>query len=218
MKPWNKGKHIQLNTGKTHFKKGIIPWNKGIKMDKKSRENMSKGRIGLKLSELHKKNLSKRLKEDWAIGKRKGGWKHTEKWKNEFSIKTKGHKNYLPKDYIAWNRGKKFPELSGENHHNWIKDRTKLKKSERKDQDYAYRCWVLGVRGKDNWKCRLLSSECKGRLESHHIFNWIDYPELRYVLTNGITLCHFHHPRGREKEKRMIPIFQELLSVSEEQI
>ncbi|MCL5070190.1 MAG: hypothetical protein M1308_04750 [Actinobacteria bacterium] len=30
--PWSKGKHIQLNTGRTHFKKGLIPWNKGKKL------------------------------------------------------------------------------------------------------------------------------------------------------------------------------------------
>lgn len=27
-KSWNKGTHIQTNTGKTHFKKGFTPWNK----------------------------------------------------------------------------------------------------------------------------------------------------------------------------------------------
>jgi hypothetical protein len=76
---------------------------------------------------------------------------------------------------------------------------------------------MLRVKKRDEWKCRLLTSDCKGRLESHHILNWIDYPELRYILTNGITLCAFHHPRKWEEEKRMIPIFQELLSVSKEQ-
>jgi len=28
---WNKGKHIQTNTGRTHFKKGMTPWNQGKK-------------------------------------------------------------------------------------------------------------------------------------------------------------------------------------------
>lgn len=98
----------------------------------------------------------------------------------------------------------------------WKKDRTKLKKSEKKHLDVQYKYWMLEVKKRDRWKCRLLNSDCKGRLESHHIFNWKDFPELRYIITNGITLCVFHHPRGREKEKRMIPIFQELLSVSKE--
>lgn len=90
------------------------------------------------------------------------------------------------------------------------------KKSENKMNDSFYVRWSREVKDRDGWKCKLLSSECKGRLESHHIFDWINYHELRYILTNGITLCAFHHPRGREKEKRMVPIFQELLSVSEE--
>lgn len=35
--------------------------------------------------------------------------------------------------------------------------------------------------------------------------------ETRYEINNGITLCHFHHPRKREKEKELSPFFQELI-------
>jgi len=35
---------------------------------------------------------SERIKQQWADGKRKGGWKHTEKWKQENSIRMKGKK------------------------------------------------------------------------------------------------------------------------------
>lgn len=111
---------------------------------------------------------------------------------------------------------KKISErMKGSGNHRWIKDRTLLKKSDNKMDDVQYIYWSNQIKRRDNWKCKLLSKDCNGRLESHHIFNWIEYPKLRYILTNGITLCAFHHPRGREKEKRMIPIFQELLSVSE---
>lgn len=89
-------------------------------------------------------------------------------------------------------------------------------KNEKKHLDSVYRHWMRDVKNRDGWKCRLLNNDCRGRLESHHIFNWMDYPELRYLIENGITLCLVHHPRGRTKEKQMIPIFQELLLVSKE--
>jgi hypothetical protein len=43
---WNKNTHIQSNTGKTHFKKGIIPWNKGLKgYNSKEKSHFWKGGI-----------------------------------------------------------------------------------------------------------------------------------------------------------------------------
>lgn len=123
-----------------------------------------------------------------------------------------GHKTKWSKK----SRLKLSKSTSGENNGMWIKDRSLLKKDPRKDLDTQYKYWRKEIRKRDINVCRLLSNECKGRLETHHIYNWIDYPQLRYVITNGITLCHFHHPRKWEEEKRMIPIFQELLSVSKE--
>src|SRR6185295_4374463 len=107
--------------------------------------------------------------------------------------------------------GKKRPDIAGKNSKVWVNGN--YKKSENKMNDSAYVFWCREVKNRDSWKCRLLNLSCKGRLEAHHIFNWRDYPKLRYVVNNGITLCHFHHPRKWEEEKRMIPIFQELLSI-----
>jgi hypothetical protein len=125
-----------------------------------------------------------------------------------------------------WNHGIKPYEMTeeirvkiskatlGEKNPHWKKDRSKLKSSEKKHLNTQYMYWSKGVKDRDSWKCRLSNSDCKGRLESHHIQNWIDYPELRYEINNGITLCRFHHPLKWEEEKRMIPVFTELLSVS----
>ncbi len=110
----------------------------------------------------------------------------------------------------------KWQSMFRENHPRWIKDRSKLKVNPKKHLDSSYKYWMLEVKKRDKWKCRIINSDCKGRLESHHILNWIEYPELRYDINNGITLCAFHHPRGREKEKRMVSTFMELLSVSKE--
>lgn len=80
-----------------------------------------------------------------------------------------------------------------------------------------YREWRMNIFKRDNFKCKIFNSDCKGQLQAHHILNWKDYPELRYEINNGITLCVAHHPRGRAKEKRLIPTFQELVSVSKVQ-
>ena len=42
--PWNAGKHIKLNSGRTHFKKGYTPWNRGKELSQVIKDKM-KGRI-----------------------------------------------------------------------------------------------------------------------------------------------------------------------------
>lgn len=72
----------------------------------------------------------------------------------------------------------------------------------------------MNVYSRDGFKCRIDNESCGGRIEAHHILGWKDYPDLRYESKNGITLCHAHHPRKRAEEKRLAPVFQELVSVS----
>ena len=119
--------------------------------------------------------------------------------------------------YVSEETRKKLSEAhKGENHWNWKEDRKSLKKSEKKHLDGQYRDWMNGVKNRDEWKCRISDENCKGRIEAHHILNWIDYPELRYSLTNGITLCQAHHPKGRAKEKRLEPLFTNIILNMEE--
>jgi len=74
-----------------------------------------------------------------------------------------------------------------------------------------YREFISKVLLRDKSVCKINNKDCKGPLEVHHILNSMDYPELRYEVKNGITLCQNHHPRGRLKEKELIPTFKELL-------
>lgn len=147
-------------------------------------------------------------------------------------------KGFFQKGHKPWNTGIKVPEMTGENHPNfgkrwkwteeqkqklrglkskekhpqWIADRSQLVKDEKKHLDGRYREWSRSVKNRDSWRCKISNSDCNGRLESHHILNWKDYPELRYDINNGITLCHAHHPRGRGKEAELSKFFQELVS------
>lgn len=103
--------------------------------------------------------------------------------------------------------------IFGEKTNRWIKDRSKLSQKQIRN-DYAYQEWRKLVWTRDGFTCQLKDDNCSGKIISHHILPWRDYPEERYDVKNGITLCHYHHPRKRVDEKRLEPIFMELVSAS----
>lgn len=104
--------------------------------------------------------------------------------------------------------GKKSP-YTKENHWNW---KGGISVNRHSPNEPKYKKWRLSVFSRDKFRCRTCDS--KSGLQAHHILRWADYPELRYCTSNGITLCHAHHPRKRAEEKRLSPYFQELVSVS----
>lgn len=101
----------------------------------------------------------------------------------------------------------------GDKSWNWIKDRTQVVgRHNRNMHDPEYKQFAYKVRNRDEYKCKINNQDCVGRLEVHHILGWKSHPELRYEVNNGITLCHFHHPRKRNDEVRLSPYFQELVN------
>lgn len=54
-----------------------------------------------------------------------------------------------------------------------------------------YQCKNCGEKGKS----------CRNRLQIHHIKKWADYPTLRYVTANMITLCKKCHQKLWAKEE-----------------
>lgn len=107
--------------------------------------------------------------------------------------------------------GRKMPwnsklGLRGAQTPRWIKDRSKVK-LEKERGGPLHKVWSKTVKNRDNWKCKIANTDCVGKVIAHHILPWRDYPELRYQINNGITLCHAHHPRRRAEEKRLEPIF-----------
>ena len=75
--------------------------------------------------------------------------------------------------------------MSGKNNTNW---KGGISKDVHSTREPKYKKWREAVFERDNYTCQGCGE--KGcYLEAHHIKSWADYPELRYVLSNGLTLC-----------------------------
>lgn len=62
-----------------------------------------------------------------------------------------------------------------------------------------YMEWKSRVNVRDNFTCQ----DCgkKDVNETHHIKSWIEYPELRFNVSNGKTLCLDCHKKYRTRER-----------------
>lgn len=85
----------------------------------------------------------------------------------------------------TYNRFNPLKACFGERSGKWIKDRSKLKF---KRSMTECREWSRLVKERDNFTC-MNCSIVGGELESHHIKSYAEYPELRFDINNGITLC-----------------------------
>jgi len=195
----------------TRFKKGSIPWNKGTKGLTGANSGSFKKGMKVKHAKTPLEKVCKcgkvfyvrpslaRVKSCSQSCAKKGitspmrGKKHTQEARLKQRLARLGKTGILCPNYIV--------------------DRSLLKLDDRRN-DSSYKEWRKEVWLRDNFKCRIADDKCNGRIEAHHILAWSEHPELRYQINNGITLCHAHHPRKRAEEKRLIPTFQELVSVS----
>ena len=105
-----------------------------------------------------------------------------------------------------WNKGKKLPNQSGENHPRWKGGHVKHP-DKRIRRSKRYKEWRTSVYERDNYTCQ----ECNkrgGKLVADHIKPFCLHPELRLELSNGRTLCEDCHKKtptyGRTKNKQKI--------------
>jgi hypothetical protein len=124
---------------------------------------------------------------------------------------SRNKKREIGKIIGGWNKGKKMPQISGENHYNYKKDRSTIAKKQERN-DTAYKEWRNKVVKRDSYRCKMTNIDCRGKIEVHHILSWRDYENLRYDINNGICLCKYHHPRKREDEISMSTYFKKLLT------
>ena len=78
--------------------------------------------------------------------------------------------------------------VSGKNNWNW-----KGGISPRDLASPKYREWRRKVFERDGYKCVQCGYDEGRILEAHHIKPWSQYPEVRFDITNGMTLCKSCH-------------------------
>ena len=93
---------------------------------------------------------------------------------------------------------------------------------------YEYCQWRISVFARDKYRCQCCGdkSGCGHTVElhAHHINNWSDYPEQRYNVDNGITMCSnchmlFHSIYGkRNNNYSQLQEFLDLNSKSDKKI
>jgi predicted restriction endonuclease len=79
-------------------------------------------------------------------------------------------------------------------------------------KDPKYIDWRNSVYKRDHYKCQWPNCNLKHRLNAHHIKNWADFPGLRFVIDNGLTLCRYHHDMIKGQEEIFAPTFMRIVA------
>ncbi len=178
------------------FIKGNYPWLKGTKGLVKP--NKGQFRKGHKLSPEHIKLLKQNCgnkSPSW-----KGGLPHCSICGINLSTYTS---KKCPKCFADERKGKNHPMYGvhrfGKSAPNYKGENCKTPKIKRIRCSLKYRIWRDKIFKRDNWTC-LLCGQHGGNLEAHHKKSFTHFPELRFILKNGITLCIRCHRKIHTKK------------------
>lgn len=83
-------------------------------------------------------------------------------------------------------------------------------------KDPQYIKWRKDVYARDGFKCQWPHCNSNKRLNAHHIKNWANFPGLRFLVANGITLCRLHHDMIKGMEESYASTFMRIVASKNE--
>ena len=208
-----------MRNNKGQFKKGDRGYWLGKKrgaLPKEWKDKISsshKGKIPKNFEEFRKKGTLA------CIGRKpwNKGIPHSLKTKEKISKVLKGHtpwnkgKNPTKKTRMKmsqarigkspWNKGKSFMAVKGKNNVNWKGGITPINKALRESLEYEE--WRTVVFERDLYTCQLCE-QIGGKLNADHIKPFALYPELRFNVNNGQTLCENCHSIKTAEDMKLI--------------
>lgn len=90
----------------------------------------------------------------------------------------------------------------GDRSHMWKGGVTPINKRLR--NSIEFKLWREAVFARDNWTCQDCGKRGSTILHPHHIKTFADFPELRFAIDNGQTLCLTCH-KEKHKMMRLLP-------------
>lgn len=93
--------------------------------------------------------------------------------------------------------------MTGNKHPNW---KGGIMKGRKERNHAAYKDWRLAVFSRDHYTC--IDCGIKNglgktvELHAHHLKSWLMFPEQRYLVENGVTLCADCHDKRHKRKKQ----------------
>ena len=225
---WCKGKHVFVGKdnpfyGKHHTEETLeklkarvvsVETRRKISKANKGKPSAFKGRH-------HSEDAKQKLREKQKAWQSTHIFRHTDETKKRISEAHKGkvfsveHKRNIGKSKQgkpSWSKGKKLGQLplvvrqkmsevrKGEKNPAWrggiSSKHTLLRES------IEGRLWKEAVFKRDAWTCQKCKDKKGGNLNAHHIRPFSKFPELRFVVDNGITLCKKCHKKEHNGQNK----------------
>ena len=149
-----------------------------------------------------------------ALNKGKPGPKRTPEQRARHSVRMKG---VNAGKLVGFKRSEEFRRklseywlANPEKHNHYVDGRGAANNDERvaARQRIEYRLWREAVFERDNWTCVKCDTR-GGELHADHIRSWRNFPELRYAIDNGRTMCpdcHRKTPTYGKSGKRLAEV------------